>query len=672
MGNSNSRSTFRETIDKMLTNTASELDENYWIDIFKVPEKAEDIYFEITPAFVKELLNKQPTNLANMLRLATNIIQCVSKQETECERIIVLNSLRIISKLLPILLETEETKNLIYENGLGFEIVDGLMGLLFTHNFSISYQSSVSPYEFDPNRCWNSGFISGEMHYSTILMNENRVEILRAILACCCQTLYTDINNAGTYVNPWAWMITSNEMRYSKELFFSLLNTVFAYPTDRFNAALSDPLGMVEKEASLSSQVLIMLLDSKTPTPQQIQENWELKGIYESLQNLHSELQGFSAELSPLKLENAFATYLSEINDPSHFKFIVECFSEQLNTVVAYNSSYLFSSIAEVPFYQELVVLLWQVIGNNQNFEKYLIKKKKIFGILDSLIFSIWNLKDKSGKVGVAQLCIFILLHFSSEREYSIKVAEPYDGHLNIDIPGAENYYDLIIGIAHNIIINQSYLIEAISTLMIIVLNHSAYVKKISNSSALKLFAIFEHFAAKKFLYKESGNYGYLYQILEVFNHRLQCQWDGSASLIYLLISNKNSFDKLVNMKYEHPSDSSWDINEDWFRKWKNDLPIGLIITLYRDMLPRIEKLCTLNTQTTDIEVIDFLSESTMVGIFPVPHALFFRKFHGTKQILGWLTSLLWGTIYIRGQILPIFDLSAIKLFTVSAGQASN
>mmetsp|Transcript_20584 Transcript_20584/g.20520 ORF Transcript_20584/g.20520 Transcript_20584/m.20520 type:complete len:103 (+) Transcript_20584:270-578(+) len=102
---------------------------------------------------------------------------------------------------------------------------------------------------------------------------------------------------------------------------------------------------------------------------------------------------------------------------------------------------------------------------------------------------------------------------------------------------------------------------------MIIILNHSAYVKKISSSSAIKLFGIFEYFSSKKFLYKEPGNYGYLYQILEVFNHRLQYQWDGSLHLIYLIISKRNVFDRLINMKYDRHIECTWEASEDWFRK---------------------------------------------------------------------------------------------------------
>ncbi|CAG9319996.1 unnamed protein product [Blepharisma stoltei] len=666
MGNSDSRATFRDTIDGLLKNNISELDGSYWIEIFKVPENVEDIFFVFTPTLIKELLNKQPSNLERMLRIATNIIHSVSKQEAEFERIVTLNSLRIISRILPILLEIEEGRKMLWENSTSFDIVDGLLGLLFTYKFGTSCSSFLSPYEFDINRLWNPGLYAQETSYSTMQINENRIEILRGILACCSQTLYNDINEAGIYANPWSWMMTSNEMRFGKDFFFSLINTIFAYPAEKFNSTISDPFGMIEKEASLSCQVLIALLDSKTPNQQQIQENPELRAAHEILQKLHSELQGLSAELSPLKLENAFMTYLKEINDPSHFKFLAKSFSAQLNTVVAYNSAYLFSSINEIPFYQELLVLLWQFIDNNPNFEEYLIKKKCIFKIIDMLIFSIWNLKENPGKVGVVQLCIFILLHLSSHREYSIKLAEPYDGHLSLNIQGAEYYYDLLIGVFHNIILNHSYLIEAVSTIMIIILNHSAYVKNISSSSAIKLFAIFEYFSSKKFLHKEPGNYGYLYQILEVFNHRLQYQWDGSLHLIYLIISKRNVFDRLINMKFDHHIECTWEANEDWFRKWKNDLPVGLIFPLLQDMSPRIEKLCAQNSQITDAEIIEFLNGSTMVGVFPVPHALFFRKFHATKQILAWLTSLLWGIIYIRGQVLPMFDFRSIKLFTVS------
>lgn len=204
-----------------------------------------------------------------------------------------------------------------------------------------------------------------------------------------------------------------------------------------------------------------------------------------------------------------------------------------------------------------------------------------------------------------------------------------------MDLQGCENYYDVIIGIFHNIIVNHSVLIESVSTIMIILVNLSAYVKKISYTSSTKLFSIFEYFASKKFIYKEAGNYQYLYQILEIINNRMQYQYDGSLHLIYKIISKKDLIEKLINSKYEYPSDSTWEISEEWFRKWKNELPVGLVLALHRDLIPRLEKLSENNSQIVDVEIIEFLGDSTMVGVFPVPHALFFRKFHATKQIVG-------------------------------------
>lgn len=388
MGTTDSRVVFKDTINALLENNISEQEEGYWIEIFKEPNTVEDIFFVISPNIIKELLNKQPANLEKMLKIAVKIIDEFSKAKIDCERIVLLNSIRIITRLMPILLENEDVRKIIWENGCGFSLADGLMGLLFKPGFGTVNSSSISPYEFDPNRAWKSGVYVDDMPHANLEIVENRIEVLRAILACCSQSLYCEAAQAGNYVNPYGWLFTSDEIRYSKDAFYSLMNTVLGFPIEKINRMISGPFGNAEIEASLACQILVGLLDSKIPNIHHISENSDLKLVHDILQNLHSEQQGFSAELSPLKLDNVFLDGLKTLNDPKTFKYIAKCFNSQFDTVIAYNSAYLFSTVDEVPYYQELLIMFWLFIEHNSKFEDYLMKKN-IFKILDMILFLI-------------------------------------------------------------------------------------------------------------------------------------------------------------------------------------------------------------------------------------------------------------------------------------------
>lgn len=61
-----------------------------------------------------------------------------------------------------------------------------------------------------------------------------------------------------------------------------------------------------------------------------------------------------------------------------------------------------------------------------------------------------------------------------------------------------------------------------------------------------------------------------------------------------------------------------------------------------------------------------FLRTTTMVGLLPVPHPIVIRKYQINQFTHLWFTTFTWGVIFLRNQVLPLFDGSAIILFTIS------
>ncbi|CAG9329779.1 unnamed protein product [Blepharisma stoltei] len=667
MGNSDSQAHFKNNISGFFEKNLSEMDNAYWIEMIRIPYSFDDIYAAVSPAMVRDLLSKHPENVLAVIKVCKELIWKGSKEgEGDFHRNIVLNAVRLVSRIIPILLENQEIRATLWESGVAFGIVDGLMGLLFRYNFGINIVSNLSPYDVDPGRIWKEGIYSSiPQNVSYEISDENRVETLRCILSCCSQTLYADLSTAENFINPWTWLFSSYEIRHCKDAFYSLFNTALGFSKEGFGLFSSQSAS--ENEASLAAQVLIVLLDSKVPEIHAIENNEELSAVYNILLEIHNGFVENSSIKTQLKLGNVFLECLKEIEDTEQFDFIINSFVRHFGTIIDSMVSYLSITSKDIVYFQELLILFWYLIDFNTNFKEAVIKHQEFHKIIDLLLVIIWHNHETLTKAGIVQLSIFIILHFSSEREFSIQMAKPYQNHLPINIIGLEYYFDILINIFHTIIVGNPNLTDTISTFMIILLNLSPHIKKIGNSSSLKLFALFEHFSAKKFIYKDKKNANYLYQILDVFNNRLQYQWDGSLYLVYAIISKKSIIDKFINLQYEPPIEPAWDISEEWFTNFKNNLPIGLLIALYTDLLPRIEKLCSKNSQIIETEIIDFLKKTTMVGIFPVPHILYLRKFHSTRQTINWLSSLIWGTIYSRNSKPQIFDYTTIKLFIVSS-----
>ncbi|KAJ3189593.1 hypothetical protein HK101_008859 [Irineochytrium annulatum] len=87
---------------------------------------------------------------------------------------------------------------------------------------------------------------------------------------------------------------------------------------------------------------------------------------------------------------------------------------------------------------------------------------------------------------------------------------------------------------------------------------------------------------------------------------------------------------------------------EEWFSFWKSHLRLNVLITLVDALGPPIEALCIEKEFNDDKKVIEYLQSGTLVGLLPLPHPLFVRKFTYSEPVKIWFTSYLWGCVYVK------------------------
>lgn len=105
MGNSDSKSKFRESVYKLNNEVISSKNLEFWDKLWRIPTVAEEIFTLIQPDDVRMLRRQQPENLATMLRQAVSqIVQIVDTpvpkyypQATNC--------VRVLTRLVPFILE---------------------------------------------------------------------------------------------------------------------------------------------------------------------------------------------------------------------------------------------------------------------------------------------------------------------------------------------------------------------------------------------------------------------------------------------------------------------------------------------------------------------------------------------------------------------------------------
>jgi len=115
------------------------------------------------------------------------------------------------------------------------------------------------------------------------------------------------------------------------------------------------------------------------------------------------------------------------------------------------------------------------------------------------------------------------------------------------------------------------------------------------------------------------------------------------------------------------PTRPRWVPSEEWLAAVKAELPLLTIMRLLRYLGPLVEEF-TKSSATDELQVMDLIRKTTMVGLLPVPHPIVIRKYQANRYTSLWFTAYQWGAIFMYSQrTLPLFEGKAVRLFTVQA-----
>jgi hypothetical protein len=241
--------------------------------------------------------------------------------------------------------------------------------------------------------------------------------------------------------------------------------------------------------------------------------------------------------------------------------------------------------------------------------------------------------------------------------------------------------------------------------------------------TASKSMSLLRKFSSPAFILANESNHTILFSLLDFFNNCIQYQFDGNNHLVYELLRNKALIENLVKLDFQtlleqnaktiekqkskllehktstntltadepdeqevtpsaedsetkgkekvipgHPAEFTPSI--EWFNHWHNVLPLDALLSMIDTLVPQLERLCAEN-QWNDESVLNYLKSGTLVGLLPVPHPIFTRRFMLTDGIRSWFTSYMWGVLYLRHvpPALPIWLETKIKMFVVKSAE---
>lgn len=512
MGNTN-RLRLRDEVAAWLQ--GAEPDEVVIDSFLQVPEHIADVFDCLGVSDVKTLVESRIGHLEKLIVKTVDVMRRFAHGEVQGDTKYVLNCLRFVTRVMALALEyKEQVEDLFWgEKALALAIVEAVMGLCFCSMFTIPVRDAdISLSEL----IWYSGLAREKAAASAF--EANRIEVLRCLLSCCVETVYISQDALRTYRNSWVWLWSCKDLKHTKALFFSLLNAVLGYQTEGwFGSAYSASRDLVQ----LSAQLLMILIDSDIPTIEMIQHDPSLQKAQRSIHKLHTAAEGPLSGSTHLPLIQIYCQQVRELSDSLDLDYL------------ATNLIRLLTTARTDPFLvEEVLLLIWEFVELNPKFEAHICGEAYAAELFKSILFFMWTHYKDPQKIGIVQMCSFLLLHLSggkvySVREFSISLSEDYHKNLGLDVPnGVDTLADLLITFTHNFILANSDMISLISCLVTVVRNIGAYTRSIGTLPSVQITNIFKMFSSPKLMAADPLYLQLVSALLDFIDTRVQYHWD--------------------------------------------------------------------------------------------------------------------------------------------------
>nr|CCA18781.1 conserved hypothetical protein [Albugo laibachii Nc14] len=769
MGNSDSKSKFRESVYKLNNEVISAKNLDFWDKLWRIPTAAEEIYTLIQPDDVRMLRRQQPANLATMVHQAVSQLTQIVKTPLPNYYSQATNCVRILTRLIPFILEDfsdefveqlfwmpfSENNEAVESNKsdaedekaapnevvsepmdqgsatLARQFIHASMGLLFLPDYTVSSQAykgygeelqsvnrSDEPQEprVYPSLLWAPGVGYPDANViNAAQFDKNRKEVLKLLLTCFSGILFQTAESCTSWSDRFLEIATSDNCPFASTLFYSLLNVMVTYDPVGWGVPYATTIVNDDRGSLVDAalQVFLVLLDfgqtvaktsvestqSSTKAYFNINDAKKYKGLNKmgSTASLPTEIDTLPSSASsktgtvPSESSNLYRRLLATLSREEDLQLVLSSISRLLNNYHQSMNTLLPNSIKQITCHQELLVLLWKLLDENKNSLRFVLQKLDTNQLVVPLLFLMYEGRQEPSKVGMIHICTFILLLLSGERDFGVNLNKPFDLRLPLDLPiFSGNHADLLVICLHKIIVSGYEKLNSVyNCFLTIICNISPYCMKLHMVASVRLLRLFKLFAQPRYLFDNEANHHLIFFLLEAFDNIIQYQYEGNQQLVYAIIQNKQVFHRLHDLRLSpsqrRESSSATDAVEDqqsgeniseipgfvpteeWLQSWKKKLPLATSLRLLQHLVPQLDAAIEKAGGHLEEEaILYFLRATTMVGLLPVPHPIVIRKYQINQYTHLWFTTFTWGVIFLRNQVLPLFDGSSITLFTIS------
>ncbi|KAJ6547333.1 high-temperature-induced dauer-formation protein-domain-containing protein [Mycena capillaripes] len=590
--------------------------DSYWNQYIVLFDSASDVFSLITPHDIRRALLEAPENIATLIRVVTSrlfnlisdhtfpsstnasvaafassFIQAGTGSSERSTTKEVLNCLRILQRVLPVVFEVEgegsafelevlwkkeqvventvevasETPQFVIEDeddsdgetkdaaaavkpketkqlpSLGERLFSGIIDLLFCCGFTLPTKIQVDHYKIN-YVIWEKGIGSTSDPGSNHAYDSNKTEVLRLLLVLLSRQIY--ISPAALFSKPSLYslhVVQKTARRDVLTVLCSLLNTAM-------NSPLAIPMsigGMAGKLpynhlvfkgedprsnlVGICLQVLCVLLDFQSgPARDKLVTNDEANPS------------------APTARTNAFRYFLMKLHRTQDFSFILDGIVGILEQQMATMNILLPGARKSVPYINETVILFWKIIELNKKFRGFLLESDKSMDLVAYLLCYALEIKDKPQQHGICRALSYIVQTLSAEPSFGTRLTKPVKAQLPSKWNAPGTAADFFINAVYAIVATTSGALNSLYPALVIALSNSApYFKNLTVTASARLIQLFTSFSNPLFLLADEGHPRLLFFMLEIFNAVILNNLAANPNLIYGILSAHKIFEDL-------------------------------------------------------------------------------------------------------------------------------
>ncbi|KAG6376070.1 high-temperature-induced dauer-formation protein-domain-containing protein [Boletus reticuloceps] len=589
--------------------------DRYWDQYFTLFDTPSDVFSLISPHDIRRAMLDAPENVATLIRVltsrlfnlvsdhtfpsaigssvasyATSFIKSTTTERNTTKE--VLNTIRVLQRVLPVIFEVEGESN-------AFEL-EVLWKKLEADNESQSPAEAVPQFviEDDDDDGSESGDAtrptssqgSGPQPKHKILLpslGEKLFSCINDLLFCCGFTLPTKIQIDHYKINYVIWekgvgtttdpgpntQYDSNKTEVLRLLLVLLSRQMYVSPGLLFSTPSFYTLHVVRRtprrdvltllcsllnttvNSSKTTGVTIANMAGKVPYNHLVFKGEDprtaLVGMCLQVLCVLLDFQsgpardasvgvGETATSAPTSKTNAFRYFLAKLHRTQDFAFILDGITNILEQQLAVANHLLPGSRRSVPYVPETIILFWKMIELNKKFRAYLLDSDKATDVLAYLLCYGLDIKDKPQQHGLCRALTYIIQTLSAEPAFGNKLSAP----VKVSIPAKW----AIPGTAADFMITLQRLGCSIRSTLLL-LSRYRMLRRISRTFLLsrrqRLIQMFNSFSNPRFLLSDESHPRLLFFMLEVFNSVIFHNLSDNPNLLYGILTAHKTFQEL-------------------------------------------------------------------------------------------------------------------------------